>query len=58
MDAPDTRYVTVGDAEVAYQIVGEGPLDLVYHHGLCHLDLQWTRPRRLHSTSASRRSAG
>ncbi len=41
MDAPDTRYVAVGDAEVAYQIVGEGPLDLVYHHGLCHLDLQW-----------------
>ena len=26
---------------MAYQIVGEGPLDLVYHHGLCHLDLQW-----------------
>jgi class 3 adenylate cyclase len=41
MDAPETRYVTVGDTEVAYQIIGEGPLDLVYHHGLCHLDLQW-----------------
>jgi len=41
MDAPTTRYVAVGEAEVAYQIVGEGPLDLVYHHGFCHLDLQW-----------------
>jgi class 3 adenylate cyclase len=26
---------------VAYQIIGDGPLDLVYHHGFCHLDLQW-----------------
>jgi hypothetical protein len=40
-EPPETRYVTVGDAEVADQIVGDGPLDLVYHHGLCHLDLQW-----------------
>jgi class 3 adenylate cyclase len=41
MDAPETRYVPVGDTEVAYQILGDGPLDLVYHHGFCHLDLQW-----------------
>jgi class 3 adenylate cyclase len=41
IDAPETRYVSVGDADVAYQVVGDGPLDLVYHHGLCHLDLQW-----------------
>ena len=41
MNAPETRYVVVGDAEVAYQVIGEGPLDLVYHHGFCHLDLQW-----------------
>jgi class 3 adenylate cyclase len=41
MNAPETRYVAVGDVEVAYQIVGEGPLDLVYHHGFCHLDAQW-----------------
>jgi class 3 adenylate cyclase len=33
--------VTVGDTDVAYQIVGDGPLDLVFHHGFCHLDLQW-----------------
>ncbi len=41
MHAPETRYVTVGDAQVAYQVLGNGPRDLVYHHGLCHLDLQW-----------------
>jgi class 3 adenylate cyclase len=38
---PSTRYVTVGDADVAYQVIGDGPVDLVYHHGLCHVDLQW-----------------
>jgi len=41
MNTPETRYVAVGEAEVAYQVIGEGPLDLVYHHGLCQLDLQW-----------------
>ena len=41
VDQPQTRYVAVDDAEVAYQIVGDGPIDLVYHHGLCQLDLQW-----------------
>ena len=40
-DLPETRYVVVDDAEVAYQVVGEGPIDLVYHHGLCQIDLQW-----------------
>lgn len=40
-DQPETRYVTVGDVDVAYQVIGDGPLDLVFHHGFCHLDLQW-----------------
>ncbi len=39
--APATSYVTVGNAEVAYQVLGDGPIDLVYHHGFCHVDLQW-----------------
>jgi hypothetical protein len=30
---PDTRYVRAGGAEIAYQVLGDGPLDLVYHHG-------------------------
>lgn len=41
MAAPTTRYARAGGAEVAYQVVGDGPIDLVYHHGMCHLDLQW-----------------
>ncbi len=41
MAQPETRYVTVGDAQVAYQVVGDGPIDLLFHHGFCHIDLQW-----------------
>ncbi len=41
MEPPVTRYVTVGDAQVAYQVVGDGPIDLLFHHGFCHIDLQW-----------------
>lgn len=42
MDAqPETRYVRVDDVEVAYQVLGDGPFDLVYHHGACQIDLQW-----------------
>ena len=33
MDAPKTKYVEVGDAPVAYQVGGEGPLDLLYFYG-------------------------
>lgn len=40
-DQPETRYVSVDGAEVAYQVVGSGPIDLVYHHGMCQIDLQW-----------------
>ncbi len=28
--APDTRYARSGDLHIAYQVVGEGPIDLVY----------------------------
>jgi hypothetical protein len=28
MDRPETRYVTVGDGQVAYQVIGDGPHDL------------------------------
>ncbi len=32
--APLTQYVAVGDADVAYQVVGDGGLDLMYFYGL------------------------
>src|ERR671922_515562 len=45
MPSPKTSYAKSGDVNVAYQVLGEGPLDLVYVWGwLSHLDLQWTEP--------------
>ncbi len=34
MDRPETRYVAVGDADVAYQVLGDGPTDLLFCYGL------------------------
>jgi len=40
MEAIRTRYVAVGDADVAYQIVGEGPIDILYFYGLgSHIEI-------------------
>jgi hypothetical protein len=45
MEAPETRYVAVGDADVAYQVVGQGPLDLLYCYGLGnHIENRWEVP--------------
>ncbi|MGH8561122.1 MAG: adenylate/guanylate cyclase domain-containing protein, partial [Nevskiales bacterium] len=42
---PETRYTTVGDDRVAYQVLGEGPFDLVMTAGQWgHLDLEWEDP--------------
>jgi len=44
-DRPVTQYVTVGDHDVAYQVVGSGPVDLLYCHGLgSHVELVWDLP--------------
>ena len=43
---PQTRYARSGDVNIAYQVVGDGPLDLVFVPGfVSHLDLQWADPR-------------
>jgi class 3 adenylate cyclase/alpha-beta hydrolase superfamily lysophospholipase len=44
MERPQTRYVEVGGAEVAYQIVGQGPPDVVYVAGISHIDVRWEDP--------------
>jgi class 3 adenylate cyclase len=45
MATPKTSYAKSGDVNVAYQVLGEGPPDLVYVWGwLSHLDFQWTNP--------------
>ena len=42
----ETRYAKSGDVNIAYQVVGDGPLDLVFVPGfVSHLDLQWADPR-------------
>jgi pimeloyl-ACP methyl ester carboxylesterase len=45
VERPETAYVAVGDADVAYQVAGEGPFDLLYSYGLgSHLELFWELP--------------
>jgi class 3 adenylate cyclase/pimeloyl-ACP methyl ester carboxylesterase len=56
-ERPETRYVAIGDADVAYQVLGTGPRDLLYFYGLgSHIDFLWDGPaaefmRRLASFS-------
>jgi class 3 adenylate cyclase len=45
MEPPETRYTTSGDVNIAYQVVGEGQLDLVFVPSLTHhLELVWENP--------------
>jgi class 3 adenylate cyclase len=43
---PETRFAPVGEDRVAYQVVGDGPFDLVYCSGAwSHIDMRWEHPR-------------
>ena len=45
MTGPDTKYVAVGDADVAYQVLGEGPADLLFFIGLgSNVEMAWEDP--------------
>lgn len=45
MKVPETRFVWRDDAGIAYQVAGEGPVDLVYVAGyVSNLDYQWKLP--------------
>jgi class 3 adenylate cyclase len=45
MALPQTRYTSLGEADIAYQVVGDGPRDLVYVNGLTgHIEVQWEHP--------------
>ena len=44
METPETRYIAVGEAEIAYQMVGNGPLDLLHCYGFGDIDLNWDFP--------------
>ena len=42
---PTTQYVQSGDVSIAYQVVGDGPVDLVMCPGsISHLEFGWTNP--------------
>jgi pimeloyl-ACP methyl ester carboxylesterase/DNA-binding CsgD family transcriptional regulator len=42
---PAVRYARNGDVSIAYQVIGDGPVDLVFQPGfVSHLDLAWEEP--------------
>ncbi len=46
---PETHYARSGDVNIAYQIVGDGPIDLVLVPGwVSHLELDWEELRYAH----------
>ena len=45
MQYPETRYARGKDGNVAYQVVGDGPLDLVFiMHWVSNIDAMWDEP--------------
>jgi pimeloyl-ACP methyl ester carboxylesterase len=48
-DIPQTRYARSGDCHIAYQVVGKGPLDVVFVPGfVSHVEHAWDEPRLAH----------
>jgi len=46
---PKTHYAQSGEVNIAYQVIGDGPFDLVFVPGfVSHLDMQWADPRVAH----------
>src|SRR3954464_702845 len=42
---PETRYAQKGETSIAYQVVGDGPVDLVLVNGIVsHMSLLWGDP--------------
>ena len=45
-EPPETKYAWNGDVALAYQVLGDGPVDLIYYQGYCsHVDVNWESPR-------------
>jgi class 3 adenylate cyclase len=44
VDTPDVRYARSGDVSIAYQVVGEGPVDLVFVPFMINLVWAWEQP--------------
>jgi hypothetical protein len=44
---PETRYAKSGDVHIAYQVMGEGPIDLVFVPGfVSNVEATWQQPAR------------
>jgi pimeloyl-ACP methyl ester carboxylesterase len=44
---PKTKYARSGDVRIAYQVTGDGPVDVIFAPGtMSHLDMDWENPRR------------
>lgn len=53
VDSPETRYARSGDVSIAYQLVGEGPLDLVFvPPSITHVEFGWGWERHAHMLRA------
>ena len=49
MKPPETRYARSGDVRIAYQVIGNGPIDLVFVPGfLSNLEVHWEDPGYSH----------
>jgi class 3 adenylate cyclase len=48
-ERPPIRYARAGEVSIAYRVMGEGPLDLVWVPGLAsNLEIEWDEPFRFH----------
>jgi hypothetical protein len=46
---PSTRYARSGELNIAYQLIGDGPLDVIYVPGwVSNLDHAWAFPPMVH----------
>ncbi len=47
MEMPETRYARSGDVNIAYQVAGDGPVDLLWIPAFAqHVELSWEEPYR------------
>src|SRR5258705_6122700 len=46
---PDIKYAKSGDVSIAYQVVGDGPIDLIYVMGwVSNIEIFWEEPSMAH----------
>jgi len=56
---PETRYARSGELHIAYQVVGDGPMDLLFVRGwITHRELAWDDPLEARFFRRPHRCAG